>query len=238
MTQLLNALKRRFTTKHWDHSKAITPDQLEYITDCIYMAPSKMAAHLHKCVIITDSEEGKKLKDWLFYEDTWHSNGTVGIDNPTTVRGYNGQYRAPVVIAWLNPKTAPVSVTMIYNGIPTNVNRPNFQQRSNDIFISTMAAIAGAEEQGINTGFGSCHDPKSIAEKLGFPDYECPIVVGFGYAKDMTELEKMHGTLIPILDPIDQNRILGYDATNLVIGHTGAENRNLKPEKIETIVTI
>ena len=100
MKQLLDILKKRFTTKHWDCNKSVSNDQIEYITDCIYMAPSKMAAHLHKCVVITDSEEGKKIKDWLFYEETWHSDGKLGVDNQDTVRGYNGQYHAPVVIAW------------------------------------------------------------------------------------------------------------------------------------------
>ena len=202
------------------------------------MAPSKMAAHLHTCVVITDSAEGKKIKDWLFYEETWHSNGTVGVDNQNTVRGYNGQYHAPVVIAWLNPKTAPKNVTIVYNGIPTNVNRPDFQQRHNDIFLSSMAAVLAAEEQGLNTGFGSCHDHASLAEKLGFPDHECPIVVGVGYAKDMTELEQEHGVLIPIYDQSNREHILGYDATNFVIGHTGNQNRNEKPEKSTIMVTI
>lgn len=238
MKQLLDVLKKRFTTKHWDHSKVISNEQLEYITECIYMAPSKMAAHLHKCVIITDSEEGKKIKDWLFYEETWHSNGKLGVDNQDTSRGYNGQYHAPVVIAWLNPTTTPDKVTIVYDGIPTNVNLPSFQQRHNDIFISTMAAIIAGEEQGLNTGFGSCHDHKSVAEKLGFPDYECPIVVGFGYAKDMALLEQEHGVLIPIFDPHDQEHILGYDATNFVIGHTGNQNRNEKPEKNTIMFTI
>ena len=238
MKQLLDVLKKRFTTKHWDRSKTVSNDQLDYITDCIYMAPSKMAAHLHKCVVITDSVEGKKIKDWLFYEETWHSNGTVGVDNQNTVRGYNGQYHAPVVIAWLNPKTAPKSVTIVYDGIPTNVNRPDFQQRHNDIFLSSMVAVLAAEEQGLNTGFGSCHDHASLAEKLGFPDHECPIVVGVGYAKDMTELEQEHGVLIPIFDPSNQEHILGYDATNFVIGHTGNQNRNEKPEKSTIMVTI
>ena len=238
MKQLLDILKKRFTTKHWDCNKSVSNDQIEYITDCIYMAPSKMAAHLHKCVVITDSEEGKKIKDWLFYEETWHSDGKLGVDNQDTVRGYNGQYHAPVVIAWLNPTISPESVTIVYDGIPTNVNRPSFQQRQNDIFISTMAAILAGEEQGLNTGFGSCHDHKLVAEKLGFPDHECPIIVGFGYAKDMTELEKEHGVLIPIFDPNNADHILGYDATNFVIGHTGNQNRNEKPEKNKIMVTI
>jgi nitroreductase len=239
MKQLLNVLNKRFTTKHWDHSKTVSNDQLEYITDCIYMAPSKMAAHLHKCVVITDSAEGKKIKDWLFYEKTWTSEGRLLEDgNQDTVRMYNGQYHAPVLIAWLNPINAASTDTRVYCGISTNVNLPSFQQRQNDIFISTMAAIMAGEEQGLNTGFGSCHDHKSVAERLGFPDHECPIVVGFGYAKDMTELEKEHGVLIPIFDPDNQEQIIGYDATNFVIGHTGNQNRNEKPKKSKIMVTI
>lgn len=239
MKQLLDVLKKRFTTKHWDHSKPISNDQLEYITDCIYMAPSKMAAHLHTCVVITDSEEGKKIKDWLFYETTWTGNGRLLEDgDQDTVRMYNGQYRAPVVIAWLNPINSAATDIKVYGGVTTKVHLPSFQQRQNDIFISTMAAIMAGEEQGLNTGFGSCHDHKLVAEKLGFPDHECPIIVGFGYAEDMTELEKEYGILIPIFDPNNEETILGYDATNFVIGHAGNQNRNGKPEKIKIMVTI
>lgn len=236
---LLEVLTNRFTTKHWDHDKSVPDDIIEYIKDCIYMAPSKMAAHLHKCVIITDSPEGKKIKDWLFYEKTITSEGRLLEDGAqSTVFMYNGQYHAPVVIAWLNPINAASTDTRVYCGISTKVNLPSFQQRQNDIFISTMAAILAAEEQGVNTGFGSCHNHKAVAERLGFPDYECPIIVGFGYAKDMTELEQEHGVLIPIFDPANQEQVIGYDATNFVPGHTGNQNRNEKPEKSKIMVTI
>jgi nitroreductase len=235
---LKDVLEKRYTAKHWDYDKPIEQSKIDYIIDCAYLSPSKMAAHLHKIVVITDSIEGKKIKEWLYYGHTWHNNGKQGNEDSNAVTGFNGQYTAPVVIAWLNPIHGKENVIIEYNGVPTNVNLPNFGQRQNDIFLSSMCAVIAAEEQGLNTGFGSCHSHVDVAEKLGFPEYQCPIVVGIGYAKDMSSIEEKYGILIPIFDPTDPTRQIGVDSTNFQAWRNDNPNRNNTPPKESMIVTI
>jgi nitroreductase len=235
---LKDVLAKRYTAKHWDHDRPIEQSKIDYILDCAYLSPSKMAAHLHKIILITDSPEGKKIKEWLYYGHTWHNNGKQGEENPRTITGFNGQYIAPIVIAWLNPKQCQEKTTVTYNGVETNVNLPTFTQRQNDIFLSSMCTMIAAEEQDLNTGFGSCHDHSAVAEHLGFPDYECPITVGIGYAKDMSEMEEKYGVLIPIFDPSDPTKQIGVDATNFQAHRTDNPNKQNTPTKESMIVTI
>ena len=103
---VLKILKQRYTTKLWLNAP-VTDAQLDYVLQCAYLAPSKMAHHSHKIVALTDSVEGKAIKDWLFYEHTWAWDGHPAYDIPaghqsTEDRDYNGQYRAPVVLIWLS----------------------------------------------------------------------------------------------------------------------------------------
>ena len=234
---LRDVLSKRFTAKHWD-DRPVDQLLINYILDCVYLAPSKMAAHLHKIIVLTDSPEGKKIKQWLYYGHTWHNNGQQGIEDTDTITGFNGQYIAPIVLAWLNPKSTPESTSVVYNGVTTNVNLPSFEQRQNDIFLSSMCAMIAAEEQGLNTGFGSCHDHQQVADKLGFFDFKCPIIVGIGYAKDMSDVEHIDGNLIAIFDPVNPTKQIGIDATNCFPGGIESPNRRNKPPKESMIVTI
>lgn len=225
-------LTKRFNTKHWDRSKEISTEIVTYITDCLHKAPSKMSVLDYKVVLITDSPEGLKLKNWLFHEHTWnHNGGRAPVNSPNDgKRDYNGQYLAPILIAWLNPIERP------HEGI-VNGNRvifPDFTMRQNNIFISNAIAMMAAEEQGLNTAFGSCHDHHEIPKKLGFDGYVCPIVLGIGYATDMTD-DLINGRFkIPVLDNDDQNKVLGTCLVNLPAQYD-KPNRLLRPAKDELI---
>jgi nitroreductase len=234
---LRDVLSKRFTAKHWE-DKSVDQSLLNYILDCTYLAPSKMAAHLHKIVVLTDSTAGKEIKNWLYYGHTWHNDGSKSKGTYSNTTGFNGQYIAPIVLVWLNPVNCADSTTVTYNGIPTNVNLPSFVQRQNDIFLSSMCAMLAAEEQGLNTGFGSCHDHKDVAIRLGFPDHQCPIVVGIGYAKDMSEVEAEYGVLIPVFDPDNPSIQIGIDATNFEAHRTDNPNKQNTPLKESMIITI
>ena len=225
-------LTKRFNTKHWDRSKEVTEEMVTYIADCMHKAPSKMSVLDYKVVLITDSPKGLEFKKWLFYEHTWnHNGGRAPANSPKDgKRDYNGQYLAPILIAWLNPIEGPTEG--IVNG--GRVIFPDFTMRQNNIFISNAIAMMAAEEQGLNTGFGSCHDHHEIPKKLGFDGYVCPIVLGIGHGTDMiTDIEN-DNYLISVVDPIDQNKILGTCLVNLP-AHYEKPNRLLRPSKEELI---
>lgn len=228
-------LTSRFNAKHWDRSKKVSSDDIDYITDCIQKSPSKMSVLNYKVVLITDSPSGLAFKNWLFYEHTWNYNGDRAPDGVDSVgkRDYNGQYLAPILIAWLNPLDSP------NEGIINNQRMvfPDFNMRQNNIFISNSIAMMAAEEQGLNTGFGSCHDNFEVAKKLGFDGFHCPIMLGLGYAKDMSkEIESMN-IFVPVADPKHIGQNLGTCFVNLP-AHYSKPVRELRPNKDELVTVI
>jgi nitroreductase len=233
---LKDVLLNRFTAKHWE-SKEVEQSKIDYILDCAYLAPSKIAARSHKIVVLTESSEAKKIKDWLYYKHTHNTKGIKELHGEdTSLKKFNGQYNAPLILAWLNPINFPERAERIREGIKSYVKLPDIAERQDDICISSMCAMAAAEEQGLNTGFGSCHNPEKVAKKLGFSDYECPIVVGIGYARDTTEEESKHGFIIPISD--NKDKVIGFDIANITADNDTALNRGYTPSQQSTIVTI
>jgi hypothetical protein len=228
-------LSKRFNAKHWDRSRQISQEKIDYITDCLHKAPSKMSMLDYKVVLITDSRAGIEIKKWLFYEHTWNFNGERAPEEFDSEghRDYNGQYRAPILLAWLNPTDS--ASEGIVNG--ERVVFPNFRMRQNNIFISNSIAMLAAEEQGLNTGFGSCHDNNEVATRLGFPGYSCPIVLGIGYALDMSEDIANENYKISIKDPNEPNRFLGTCLVNLP-AHYKKPNRLLRSPKEELITVV
>jgi len=207
-------LSERYTTKLWQDTP-VSDAQLDYVLQCAYLAPSKMAHHSHKIVAITNSVQGKAIKDWLFYEHTWAWDGHPAYDIPVghqsdEDRDYNGQYRAPVVLIWLSELKNARRVTVqkqIHNQLlQYNVSTPNADQQRNDIYISATTAMLAAEEQGLRTGYGVCHHPKMVAEHLGMPSYHAVVAMGMGYATISTHLE------VPVLN--DQGEPLGFCVPN------------------------
>lgn len=243
-TVVKNLLEKRFTTKVWD-DKPVTNEKLNYIIDCAYLAPSKMAHHSHKIIALTDSEHGKKIKDWLFWEHTWALDGypayAVPKDHQSNLeKDYNGQYRAPLVLFWLSELGPPKRVKMDLSALNIKeeiyVETPDSNQLRSDIYISATAAMIAAQEQNLNTGFGVCHDTKMVAEHLGFENHSAIVALGIGYAAD-TKMSVRHDNKF-IIDVKDSH---GKKA-GFCLGNVGQDeplhwNRNSKP-KIEDMVKI
>ena len=236
---IYDVLTKRFNTKHWDDSIEIPQQAIDYITDCLLKAPYKMAMIGYKIAFITNTEKGRAFKRWLFYDHTWNSNGVragrheaEGVEDDGK-RDYNGQYRAPLLIAWLNPKDSPKFGEI--NG--QQVVFPNFVERQNNIFISNTVAMLAAEESGLNTGFGSCHDHDEVASRLGFEGYSCPIVLGVGYAKDMSKDVENMNIFVPVADPKNIGKDLGTCFVNLP-AHYPKPIRTMRPSKEDLIVKV
>ena len=202
MTEILKLLQQRYTTKLWQDTP-VTDAQLDYVLQCAYLAPSKMAHHSHKIVALTNSVQGREIKDWLFYEHTWAWDGYPAYDIPvghhsTDARDYNGQYRAPVVLIWLSElkdaRRVTVQKQIRDEWVQYTVGTPDAYQQRSDIYISATTAMLAAEEQGLRTGYGVCHHQKMVAERLGMPSYHAVVAMGMGYPADTADSE------VPVLD--------------------------------------
>lgn len=228
MNEILKLLQQRYTTKLWQDTP-VTDAQLDYVLQCAYLAPSKMAHHSHRIVALTNSVQGREIKDWLFYEHTWAWDGYPAYDIPvghhsTEARDYNGQYRAPVVLIWLSELKDARRVTVqkqIHDEwVQYTVGTPDAYQQRSDIYISATAAMLAAEEQGLRTGYGVCHHNKMVAERLGMPTHNAVVAMGMGYAAEPTDSE------VPVLDA--QGQPLGFCVPNTPPGQPHW-NRNDRP---------
>jgi nitroreductase len=237
MTEILKLLQQRYTTKLWQDAP-VTDAQLDYVLQCAYLAPSKMAHHSHRIVALTNSVQGREIKDWLFYEHTWAWDGYPAYDIPaghhsTEARDYNGQYRAPVVLIWLSELKDARRVTVqkqIHNEwVQYTVGTPDAYQQRSDIYISATAAMLAAEEQGLHTGYGVCHHNKMVAERLGMPTHNAVVAMGMGYASEPTDSE------VPVLDARGQP--LGFCVPNTPPGEPHW-NRDDKPTQDQMIKVI
>ena len=235
MTEILKLLQQRYTTKCWLDT-AVTPTQLDCVLQCAYLAPSKMAHHSHKIVALTNSVQGREIKDWLFYEHTWCWDGHPAYDIPvghisTEERDYNGQYRAPVVLIWLSElkdaRRVWVQTEINHQPVSYHVNTPDAYQQRSDIYISATTAMLAAEQQGLRTGFGVCHDPRQVAERLGQPSYHAVVAMGMGHAE--AQLDHVD---VPVLNDLGER--LGSCVPNTPPGHSHW-NRNARPSLVDMI---
>jgi nitroreductase len=233
---LKDILSKRFTAKHWE-SKEIEQSKIDYILDCAYVAPSKIAARSHKIIVLTESSQAKEIKNWLYYKHTYKMRGVKELyGEDTSLKKFNGQYLAPLILAWLNPVDMVEREERTCEGIKLSVKLPEFEDRHADICMSAMCAVAAAEEQGLNTGLGSCHNAAKVARKLGFPNYDCQIILGIGYAKDTFQEESKHGIGIPITD--DKDKVIGFDLANIPADRDTSPNRQYTQLQEDMIISI
>lgn len=240
---ILELLKKRYTTKLWQHTP-VTDAQLDYVLQCAYLAPSKMAHHSHKIVALTNSAEGKAIKDWLFYEHTWAWDGYPAYDIPvghqsTEDRDYNGQYRAPVVLIWLSTlKDAErilVQTQVNHQPVSYHVHTPDAYQQRSDIYISATTAMLAAEEQGLRTGYGVCHHAGMVAEHLGMPSYHAVVAMGLGYPQPSNQINSIEDLAMPVLDK--QGNRLGFCMANTLPGDPHW-NRDDRPSFVQMMKII
>ena len=236
-SSILKLLQQRYTTKLWQDTP-VTDAQLDYVLQCAYLAPSKMAHHSHKIVALTNSVQGREIKDWLFYEHTWAWDGYPAYDIPvghqsTEARDYNGQYLAPVVLIWLSElkdaRRVTVQKQIRDEWVQYTVGTPDAYQQRSDIYISATTAMLAAEEQGLNTGYGVCHHNKMVAERLGMPSYNAVVAMGMGYPADTADSE------VPVLDA--RGHQLGFCVPNTLPGALHW-NRDDKPSFVDMIQII
>jgi hypothetical protein len=135
------------------------------------MAPSKQGKYDHEIYVITDSPQGKELKKWLYWENTYCLDRVRGKQGPG-LRRYNGQVLAPVVLLWVTKKLQGYS----------DANESESQRVRDDAIVSATIAMVAAEELGLRTGFNGCLGTSEIEQKLNLENKTPVIAVGMGYA--------------------------------------------------------
>lgn len=169
---LRDILENRFTAKWWDPT-TVEAEKLEAVLRCAYLAPSKQGKYDHKIIVVTDTQEGQEIKDWLYWHHTWCFQGDRGKPGDG-LRRYNGQVRAPILLLWAIERTDQI----------TSYRENEYQRMRDDAIVSATMAMCAAEELGLQTGFNSCLDAEEVANYLGLGDRRVVLALGIGYATE------------------------------------------------------
>jgi hypothetical protein len=71
---LKDVLKDRFTAKWWK-ADPVEQSKLDAVLQAAYLAPVKNGKYDHELVVLTDSPEGKAIKEYLYFDNTWCHSG-------------------------------------------------------------------------------------------------------------------------------------------------------------------
>jgi nitroreductase len=195
---LINA---RYSARIWD-KKPVSQEKIDYILHCAYKAPSKQCLYPYEIVAITDSPKGKAFKDELYWNDTWCSDGIRAESPKSKNKRYNGQYKAPLLLCWVNRDPF--------------IRKEEWmeEQAIVDATVSSSFAMLAAEEQGLQTCFGKCHSIEWNNSLFGKEDKKFYIAVGIGYASEVEE--DYNDPSLDMLIPVERDgEIDGYDTKNL-----------------------
>ena len=184
-------LKNRITTKCFDNIP-IEQDKIDYILECAIAAPSKQGLYNYKIGVLGNSGQAREIKTWMFQSDSWCDEKGVRLGK-TGRKVLNGQYNAPLVLVWMQ-REKDINKLEKDDSVDGNANidyykkgTPMHQTNETDLVdmtVSSSVAMLAAEEQGLSTGFGRCHDADKVAEKLGYPGLKAEIILGIGYGTD------------------------------------------------------
>lgn len=190
-------LQERFTTTVWSDDP-VPQEDLQYVLDCAYIAPSKQCVGPDKCIAITNSPKGLEFKKWI-------TENIVQYDLEGKVNGkhikakyLNGQYTAPILLAWLVNNDSTQIIPKINGEEVVSAETPSRSERGHDCFVAATCAMFAAQERGLNTGFASCdlRNIPEVAEKLGYPDHQVIVTLGVGYAADTSNMEKIDPAVV------------------------------------------
>jgi len=200
---LKEILEKRFTAKWWS-DKPVEKDKLNYVLDCAYLAPSKNGKWNYEIFVLGNSEKANKIKQWLYYDETYCIDGERLKEGPIGNRRYNGQVLAPIVLVW----------------VAKNKSRESFD----DCITSATISMMASEEIGVNTGFNGCLGHKTTAEKLDRPGQYATIILGLGY------IDKIDGINTSIQREVFKDGVKhGFDYGNVSPEIVRGPNRNKKP---------
>jgi nitroreductase len=201
----------------------IEQNKINYILDCALNAPSKQSVYPYKILVLGNSKRATKFKKWLFWKDTWCSNGVRAKKEnktPDNTR-FNGQYKAPLL--FLYAYREPNNLTHI------PIEYSNYEWMKDaaliDMTVSASFAMLAAEEQGLRTCFGRCHSHELVNTILGKGSIKVGMALGMGYANSVDNTSVM---ITPITNK--SGSLQGYDTNNLEQTYP-IENHNVRQNK-------
>ena len=193
-----DVLENRYNATVWDDNRIPSEEQIKYVAECSYLAPSKQCYGIDKLVIVSNSERGKKFKDWMFYHDgatDLHRVNDDGLDS--IVKYLNGTFNAPFLFVWLIDKNYKKvhRNEIITDEFKIHYTTPSFEERENDCFVSATCAMFAALELGMNTSFASCdlNMRDYLSSKMDMSEHWVALSLGIGYAKDTSNVETVLG---------------------------------------------
>ena len=178
--RLLDIIKKRYSAREFENIQ-VNEEKLNYILDCALAAPSKQSIYPYEIHVLGHTKLASEIKDHLVWNDTWCVKGYRARteDKKSNEKVYNLQYGAPIVLAWTN----------------RNINEENYNTREHsskqlesDIYVSASFALLAAEEIGLQTCFGRCHDVLKLANMLGRSGHKCLLTLSIGYANQIDDL--------------------------------------------------
>jgi hypothetical protein len=225
-------LDNRITTKWWDSNKLPQQEHISILTDVAYKVPSKQSVCEWRLVILGPSPEATLIKRNLYENHTWcDSKGVLGGSAPG-LRIYNGQYLAPYLFTWV---TRWKEIDLTKETIETR--REDYWTRLRlvtlEIGISSGAVLTAAENMGLSTGFGGCHDQRLLADMIGYPGESAWLALGIGYGEDHSEVRPVRKIV-----KNSSGRVVGYDRINHPIDRSGSHPFRLKKPSKNTLVKI
>ena len=169
---LKDVLKDRFTAKWWK-ADPVEQSKLDAVLQAAYLAPVKNGKYDHELVVLTYSPEGKAIKEYLYFDNTWCGDGIRKKPGFVGIKRFNGQVMAPVVLLWA--ANIPAEKISILNENEKTRIRDN-------CLLQAGFAMCAAEEQGLRTGINSTQNGLEIAQHLGIAGKEFILSLGLGHA--------------------------------------------------------
>jgi nitroreductase len=228
---LRNIIDNRYSGRIWD-KEVPGKTQLDYILDCAYKAPSKQSLYPYEIHVITNSKKGRKFKDFLFWQNTWCSSKGRIKDKTSLNKKYNGQYRAPILLCWTNRAVTNMHThadAKLFQGGASNLHDNEHEQALVDATVSASFAMLAAEEQGLQTSFGRCHQEEWNKSVFG-TDKRFYMAVGIGYAT--ASPSESHPNDGGMLTPIVRDGVAdGWETKNLAQDYNGPHLRDGRPAR-------
>jgi nitroreductase len=228
-------LEKRITTRWWT-DKPVEKEYLDVLLETAYLSPSKQNCYEWRCIVLTDSEKGKQIKKDLYENHAWSDSNLVMNGNAEGPKRYNGQYLAPLLFVWV---TRFLEINL--NNDRYAPERKNSGRR--DIHVCLNAGICAgaimtaAEDIGLNTGFGQCHDSEKLAEIVGYPGEYGIVVLGVGYGEEHMYIPDHKLSVNRTKNVIINGKVEGTDDINVPVNVKSTNMRVRKPSK-ETLIQL
>lgn len=177
---LKDLIEQRWSARNYQ-DLPVSHEHLDYVLHCATHAPSKQGVYNYEIHVISNNEQGKYLKDWLYWENTWCVNGLRAKPEhqDSKDKRFNPQVLAPILLVWTDKNIYECDTSGSTLSGPEDTKKWS-RQSNQDSTVSASFAMLAAEELGLQTSFTACFDFKQLANKLNRT--EAHLILSLGYA--------------------------------------------------------